>query len=166
MTDGLMRVSAVARVALAHILLLTPSTSVSAFAPVVQRSPWVARTHTPVPLRVGSPIRSQETEAVLVNRGTLSGAHVHAANALLSAFVNFWARLTGSSITPQYSAASRRSAKRSRDPVILHGTLCEWVREDDTGHEFWVCMCNVEDEKYTCRKTVKNGAWLWFCSKA
>ena len=107
-------------------------------------------------------VHQQVSQEVLVHRSSLAGVHVHAANMLISAVLSVWARLTGA------TAARIRvnsAPQRSTEPVFLGDSLCERVRDEESGHEFWVCTCNVDDEAYRCRKTAKGGAWVWFCSK-
>lgn len=107
-------------------------------------------------------LQQQADQEVLVHRGTLAGAHVHVAKILISAVLSVWSKLTGATtprtpITPQ--------PKRSHEPVFLNGALCELVIDDETGHQFWVCMSNASDGCYRCQKMAKGGSWIYFCVK-
>ena len=37
------------------------------------------------------------------------------------------------------------------DPLFVQGTLCERVVDADNGHEFFVCVGDVEHDDYACR---------------
>ena len=123
------------------------------------------------PLRVASPARMQQqlpppaiSDKALLRRGwPVCAPHIQIASLLMSAVVSFFARLGGgrqADVAPEAAAPTRTC-----EPVILQNSLCERTIVDSaSGHEFWVCQSDVEDEAYACRRTVKDGRWLWYCN--
>ena len=54
---------------------------------------------------------------------------------------------------------------RTYEPVFVQGTLCERVLDEDTGHSFYVCQTEVDDDEYSCRCAAKDGKWVWYCTE-
>ena len=107
------------------------------------------------------------TEKAFVRRGGLVWPHVHAAWLMIAAVLEFCARL-GQSPTAQNAHAPRTSlaVDRTIDPMFVQGALCERVTDAVSGHEFYVCQTDVDNDEYACRCAAKDGKFLWFCTKA
>jgi hypothetical protein len=93
---------------------------------------------------------------------------------LISAVVDFFLRLSRPAAaantmknhhTHVAAPQSELPPTRTSDPVFVQGTLCERVVDADDGHEFFVCIADVDDDDYSCRCVAKDGRWSWFCTQ-
>ena len=117
----------------------------------------------------GSAAGSMLEQRVIVPRGGLVWPHVHAANLMISAVLEFFYHLGGIGRSPVADVPRPKQLVRegrSSEPVFLQGALCEHVTDERNGHEFWVCHNEPsEDENFACRCTVKNGRWAWYVTE-
>jgi hypothetical protein len=81
---------------------------------------------------------------------------------LMSAIVNFFLRF-GRPANSHVIPPPAPPPSRTTTPVFLSGALCEVVHDGDTGHEFTLCMDDVPDDAFSCRRAEKGGRWVYYC---
>ena len=107
-------------------------------------------------------------QRVIVPRGGLVWPHVHAANLLISACLEFFHHLGGgrSPVADIPRPKPQVREGRSSEPVFLEGALCEHFTDETIGHDFWVCQNKPSaEEDYVCRCTIKNGRRVYYCNE-
>jgi len=115
-----------------------------------------------LPLHMQQP-ETQQRKA-LVHRGGIGiGPHVHAASALVQACVKFFASLRArpaATIVPP----PRTTPPRTATPLFINNTLCERIEEEGSGHVFCLCQDKIDSDEYTCRRAVRDGRWIYYCT--